>query len=65
MSDTEKMLEKACETLVNIDSDFFCEDLNNSDGWCEEHCIQNGYVACTKCVKRWLEKQIERDQEGR
>lgn len=65
MSDTEKMLEKACKILNDIDSDFFCEELNNGDGWCEEHCVQNGYVSCIECVKRWLKKQIKEDQGSR
>ena len=63
LKETEKMLEKACQVLNDIDSDFFCEELNNGDGWCEEHCVQNGYVSCIECVKRYLKKQIEKDEE--
>ena len=65
MRDTEKMLEKVCETLAEYNPDFICDDLNCGDGWCEENCTQNGYETSTKCVKRWLEKQIKKDPECR
>lgn len=59
----EKMFAKACETLAEFNPDFVCNDLSCDDAWCEEYCNAGGMSP--ECVKRWLEKQVEEDQEGR
>lgn len=61
MSDTEKMLDKACRIIADLGWDCICEDLMCDDGWCEEYCGQSEIGTTPECVKRWLSKQVEED----
>lgn len=64
LKETEKMLEKACETLAEFNPDFICEVLLFDYSWCEDHCIAcSADVTNPECVKRYLKKQIEEDEE--
>ena len=57
LKEHEALLNKACETIADMDFECFCDDLMCDDGWCEENCKTSGTQP--KCIERWLRKQAE------
>lgn len=57
LKEQEALLNKACETIADMDFEYFCDDLMCDDGWCEENCKTSGTQP--KCIERWLRKQVE------
>ena len=57
LKEYEALLNKACETIADMDFECFCDDLMCDDGWCEENCKTSGTQP--ECIERWLRKQVE------